>query len=282
MRSKKFKLQGYEQDIVDKYNSGQNLKEIARFYNVEYRVVKRILIEQNIEIRDALISAAMVNRKYYDFFNDINSEDKAYFLGLLSADGTIYQAKVKSQKQIKLSIVESDGYIIEKFKEVGRASQKVVHSDNMATISFCSDGMAEDLAKLGVTPFKTSRKNIPDISNEFMRHYIRGLFDGDGCVYKSSKYVISINFISQSEEFLNNLMNYLRHNNIDTQNIRHIKRDNLYSFNIAKKESVVKFYNLIYAGSNIFLIRKFKKFNKLLKEIYEIDIAVGVWYDLHI
>lgn len=261
------KLKGKDEEIIKLYKDGSSLSDIAKLFRVEYRTVKKVLINNDVSIRDAVTSASMKNRRDYHYFENIDTEDKAYFLGLVSADGTIYTPKVKAQKQLKIQLKYEDSYILEEFNQYSTASKNLV-DDKRGTmaLTICSDKLCSDLDNLGVSPLKDSRVSIPPIEDELLKDYLRGLFDGDGCVASNGAGSISVSFVTPSHLFATSLRDLLESNNIITGKIQDYTT--YYTLSIYSKKSILTFYNLIYNNSKVFLKRKYNRFNELINEKY--------------
>ena len=94
--------------VIERYNELKNLKKVAKSFGVSLRPIKRILNKNNIELTNRRFN---VNHSY---FNVIDSEDKAYWLGFLFADGCVRKTKTGSQVVLKLSVKDENHLI--KFK----------------------------------------------------------------------------------------------------------------------------------------------------------------------
>jgi hypothetical protein len=130
------------------------------------------------------------------FFDKIDCEEKAYWLGFFYADGTMNSNK----RRVSLFIKETDRVHIEKFtaifeREVKDYSQTCM----MSGVNIDNVYVWDALFKLGMVPRKSwedSTKVFDNIPEHLMNHFIRGLFDGDGCasfstsrnVYKGKVY----------------------------------------------------------------------------------------------
>jgi len=136
-------------------------------------------------------SAGLI-RKYtfdFNFFDEIDTEEKAYWLGFIYADGSV----ALNPHRLRISLVVEGKRHLEKFKDAIGYTGKVlgpyhVSSKNKGgkktkyTLECCHTGFVEALMKHGVIPNKTFLVSFPDIPKELRRHFIRGLFDGDGSV----------------------------------------------------------------------------------------------------
>lgn len=120
------------------------------------------------------------------FFRSISCEASAYFLGLIAADGNLD----KTQTKLELQLAEPDHHILHDFLAcIGAEGCKVSprrRADREKTfhrITLCSKAMGQDLVSWGITPDKTEamqlRRAVP---KEWLRHFVRGFWDGDGSV----------------------------------------------------------------------------------------------------
>lgn len=208
------------------------------------------------------------------YFKEINTPEKAYFLGLLYADGSISEKK----NGCSLKLKEEDKYIIETFKKelnlqkplYYRKSELIIGTKYIGKpqykLEINSKPFIEDLIRLGCTPNKSLNLKFPQNMN-FMADFIRGYFDGDGCIYNSQKRIM-LNFVG-SEDFCKGLSVYLQNNFGISSKPKKEKRGKSWYLFIMKIKDVLKFCNIIYYDKNcIKLLRKYKKFEdyKVLKQ----------------
>lgn len=170
-----------------------------------------------------------IKRKYFlneDYFDNINSEEKAYYLGFLYADG--YNNEKKHEIKIRLAIKDEEW--LKQFHDIlyPNGDHKLTYYNNRIIngkrYSYCelyvySKHMSQSLAKYGCIQNKTFQLKFPQIIkiNNLENHFIRGVFDGDGCIsmYKHkdsvhinsySKYTFSIigynKFMQEIEDVL--------------------------------------------------------------------------------
>ena len=123
------------------------------------------------------------------FFAEIDTESKAYILGFLTADGSVH----KNGKSVSIALHHQDEQILQDIRSAmdstATMGDKVSsggfsNSAPQKQISFCSRELIADLAKLGVLPNKSFTTYFPDIPEHLHRHYIRGIWDGDGHINK--------------------------------------------------------------------------------------------------
>lgn len=128
---------------------------------------------QRDDIRDAREKYAK-NQRY---FARIDSEEKAYLLGLLATDGNV------SGGTISLALKERDRVLLERFERAIGLRPSAIRPmvKGMLRTAVTSAEMARDLAKHGVVPNKTKTLDWPSsVPGPLLRHYLRGVFDGDG------------------------------------------------------------------------------------------------------
>lgn len=214
---------------------------------------------------------------YNNEFQTINSQDKAYLLGMLYADGNVSTSKRKEKEEIayKISLVldNEDISLIEAIKE----SFPIFH-----TYSFNNGRSTEirnsnkqcyiDLVNNGCLPRKSfeNRYNlhIPPIPNEFISHFIRGYFDGDGgCTlsFSSNKTQKRVYIYSASPQLLEEFSQYLEEKSIKTtMDNGHNAGILCYKLSIAAS-SYHTFFNLLYQDAHLKMQRKYDKFNEILQ-----------------
>ena len=194
------------QEILDKYEEYTAIV-LAGEYNVSESLITKIWRENGKKGKSK--NKYKFNENY---FEQIDTKDKAYFLGLIASDGCIYNRnKGKSQSWINLSLQENDFYILELFKKylnfkkpltfVKREGDKL---KNVYLIQIVSDEMAKDLLKYNITERKTYTYT-PLILQQYMSHFIRGYFDGDGSINFSELHRIHSYNIAVASAFENNL-----------------------------------------------------------------------------
>lgn len=219
------------------------------------------------------IKLSLAHRKYNldeSFFAKIDSEKKAYWLGFLAGDGAI-----TDENKIRLSLKDEEH--VKKFKEVVKWTGKdYFHKNTEALeVNFRSLKMTQDLARYFVTSRKTYTVKFPIIPKSFERHFIRGVFDADGCVNKTIRITcgksgqIYICYggefgIEGNKEFVLAIQNRLAelglsHNSLNYPGKR-INRVRYGGINQLRK-----IYNYLYEGATIFLERKKKLFEEILK-----------------
>lgn len=252
-----------EQDIITAYNNGLYLRNIEKLYHIDFRTIKKILLNNNIDYVPKIVRKHQINEK---FFDTIDSEDKAYFLGFLFADGAVSS----NLYNIRLTLKSSDIDIIKKLDQciyVDKTKDHVVirkskQLDNKyyASLDINSSYLVKSLINLGCTPRKSLVLKFPEIDLTLHHHFIRGYFDGDGGINVKSKTFV----ITSTYSFCKSAMEIIKAN-IDV-NLHIYKYKNVYRLTSHGRNQVTKILKYLYTTSNIYLERKYKLYNNLLNE----------------
>jgi len=203
----------------------------------------------------------------------------AYLLGFLWADGNIYQGKInKSIHRIVLEINENDmnnilPYLLNGFPFTGNYTRqrknwkptKIINTNNKYLFKFLYEN---DYLNKSITPPIKILNLIPD---NLKYYWIRGYFDGDGCIYINKKnYINHIVFSSSYNynwDFITQILNNL---NIKFNIINTISKNNNKSsaLRIINKNDIIKFANYLYYDDDLICLkRKQVKIYSLYKEV---------------
>ncbi len=227
-----------------------------------------------------------------DFFNIIDTEEKAYWLGFIFADGYISFSE-KSMKKgqlattycVGIKLKWSDREHLKKFNKSINGNYKVfktiVHPDGFrkqtteaARIVVYSQQMYNDLNKY-FDRDKTYTAKFPDIPDNLMRHFIRGYFDGDGC-FTFTKKSFDVEFLGASKEFHEGLRNILEKNGFHFTINSKINQygTEMYYIHINRNKDRLNFLDWIYEDCNIFLNRKYKRYLDVKLQFAQDGLAV--------
>jgi intein/homing endonuclease len=156
----------------------------------------------------------ILKRVNQEFFK-IWSPKMAYVLGFFAADGSMYRSR---RSGYYLSFYSNDREIIEKIKLVMGAEHKIGErkidrssSHKRYTLQIGSKKLYGQLLELGMCEAKSKVLQFPKVPDEFLAHFVRGYFDGDGNITakeysrlnrKNCHYYFAVKFISGSLPFL--------------------------------------------------------------------------------
>lgn len=268
-----------EQEICKKYRQeGMTITFLARNYHCRNEAIKNVLVKYNIPIKRKGLSKNRLLKE--DYFENIDSEEKAYFLGLFFTDGSIIpDPSGKRFPSIAISLKMSDINILEKLREEINMHSNLLYdkrkNKECAVLRFRSKKMADDLSKYGIVPLKTYKtKHLPNnIPPEFKIPFIRGLLDGDGSIYQQKNKNYRIDFCSYHKsicEDFKNLCNQLLDEPVTTTIENY---GTAYHFRINKKKLVEQLATVLYKDCKISIARKYEMASKLFEDNNEEDIV---------
>ena len=266
--------------ILFAYNNGEDLEEMEITLGFSRRSIRRVLKENNINTHRR--KRYTLNEKYFD---KIDSEDKAYILGLLFSDGFVGKGKYNN---IVLSFAEDDLYMLDTIKskidftgDIRKAKRKSGYdsSKDNYILNFSSYHMAESLRKLGMNNIKSERNvAVPNIDNNLKRHFVRGYFDGDGsftCCKNITKHKLSDGSckiyeydrgkfsLIVSSKFVEEFIKLIPGNFY----IHQSKVESMVYIEASSRESLKLIYEYLYKDSTIYLERKHSKFLKYMERL---------------
>lgn len=188
------------QEYINAPKFKKSIAKISNKYGINKKTLAKYLKEQNVEV----ISVRCAKQINEFVFNKIDSEEKAYWLGFLYADGYV-SAKTN---HVGVSVAIKDITHLEKFKnflewegdikiskEHQFGSKKAVNSKGeemfRCSITIGNKEIHDDLVKLGCVPNKSLILKFPNeeqVPKQFQKAFVRGYFDGDGTLglYKHS------------------------------------------------------------------------------------------------
>ena len=282
------KIPGYiKEEIINRYRSyPYSLQEMSEMYPYCSETIRRILKAQNVDMHT---KQQIHNRDAIeDYFSLIRSEEQAYLLGLLIADGCVFYDTKGGSKcpRIALSLQEQDRYMVEYFANAINSPNQVLRqvkhrSDAGEEYSVCYQAsiysyiMANDLDNYGMCVGKMFRE-LPLLPYTLIPHLLRGYFDGDGSfsyglthperkVCNSQRGCIDIvawpNVMDDLTWIYTNLIgvsSFSFNNQKNTPWLRSIR--------LRRKDDIVRFYNYIYTNATIFLHGKKTRFESFFRE----------------
>ena len=250
--------------IIEEYLSGLTAVELGRKHNIKPGTINYHLRKRGLS-RGSGKPSSRSNKNY---FETIDTEEKAYFLGFLMADGCISSSHVNYH--IKLELQEKDTDVINAFLGAIGSKNTIskVRKGNYtgSSVSLSCKKMFYDMVNHGFLENKSGNEIIPDtIPDELVHHFIRGYFDGDGCASKDGR--ISI---VGGVEILKDIAN---RSEIDDYNIYEFKSTSVVcDLRYSKLGSSKSFYNYLYKDANIFLYRKWIRLFNIHGPIKDRDV----------
>jgi hypothetical protein len=270
-------------DILETYFTRIDITipKISDYLNISTRAVARVLKDNNI-------NTARLNRytlnEYY--FENIDTERKAYLLGLLFADGFVGDEKYNN---VVIDLHKNDLHILEEFKNEIQFTGEIRETkssggfskegETSLRLNFSSKVMAKHLRDYGIVVKRSeTMTTLPNIPSHLISHFIRGYFDGDGTIsmlkrksyrnfsgttklYEHMNYFFSI---IGHKEFLECIAKEM---NLESYSFEKSKNENMVYLNVRSKVEMPKIYDYLYKDSTIKLQRKYDKFNEIMGDI---------------
>lgn len=218
--------------------------------------------------------------KYFvnqDYFKTIDNEWKAYWLGFLYADGCnrIGKRGTKNVFVLSTALALIDKCHLEKLNSSLQSDAPINEYDvklngniyKSVKLSICNKEICIDLDKLGCTPKKSLTLKFPteeQVPKHLIRHFIRGYFEGDGCIHiniQNRTVIVNILGTYSMLEKMNEI--FQKELNISSRTIKQKKDNKAYDISISGIPTIELFYKYLYKDCNIYLERKLKKFDTL-------------------
>lgn len=216
------------------------------------------------------------------FFEKIDTEEKAYILGLMYSDGNVSWNDIRHQYEFCITLHKKDSYLLKKITDILGSNAPLKFQNNACLIKFSSKKMCQDLINLGCVPRKSLVIKFPtsqQVPKELLNHFIRGVFDGDGTISKkTNRNAYRVGFCG-SKDFILSLLQELKNCNIKGNYLRNYNNPLFKELIYNRLEDVQNLYEIMYKNSTIYLDRKKERFeqsielrNKVAKTKYINDI----------
>ena len=245
------------QEIVDYNEQIKDSAETMKHFNVSETCLRYILKLKNGTYYRTPIKLTYDNT----IFDIIDTEEKAYWLGFIYADGYISEQKDHTF-EISLNIKDIDH--LHKFNKFIKSEKDLVKIDvkngrNRCRIAVHNLHFWKSLNKLGVMPRKSLILTFPDeniVPKNLLIHFIRGYFDGDGCIMtnKTSVDKLQTSFMG-TKNMMESFQNYFGTNK--KLIVHKTKNGEVYYLRFRILQSI-KILQKMYNNASIYLDRKFQ------------------------
>lgn len=278
--------QEFLKEVFDYYLQTKSINGLQDKFNVPSMTLYYYLKKYNIDRTIDKIKFSKSIRKYElneDYFETIDTREKAYILGLFHSDGTIND-KSKGSLQIRLKITDIN--LLEQVNNVFYKDRKLfdnkdnnVNHKKSKILIISSNKMGKDLIKIGITPRKSFNKHFIKLEDNLQFDFIRGYFDGNGsfCASKRNNTETGEVKIISSNNFCLGLIDYLKEHDIYSYWDNDKRSDNRISqFRIRRKKDMIAFFQKMYydIDGQLYLERKYNKYLQYLKNKYDFNEAV--------
>mgnify|MGYP000220825008 CR=1 FL=1 len=258
-----------EVKIAEEYLKGKTISDLAKSFNVSNTVIKRCLKNQKIFPR----TNSEVHQKYViysEYFNQIDTMNKAYLLGFLCADGW-----VTDRNEFGVVVKTSDAGILLFFKKELKTDKEIkpVNEGEALELRLQNKHIADKLKEYGIVPRKSLILNIETVidkaklNSSQIKAFLLGYFDGDGG-FSKSKPTPKYNYIQFSSNITGTLetCNYFKKffNNIGFMTKRNKDEKNNYTYRIGGRNRVREAFSQLYE-----IVDKIDFFYKRKYDIYK-------------
>lgn len=249
------------QDICNIYQtSNLTEKEIAKKFNTNCQAIRKICKENNILDKNRIKIKCNDN-----FFENIDSIEKAWVLGFITSDSYIDNTNRRHRLIIDLSAKDSE--VLEKIKNYMECEQEIIFSNiihsqtkkqqNKSILSIYRKKIYDDLIKLGLEN-KSAHVDIPKIPNQFIKDYLRGIFCGDGGFFVDDTNAIYLAISTSAPGFLEQVRDIFE-KECNVNRIQILFYRGCYRLKYGGNNIVKKIFDYLYSNPNhkIFLERKY-------------------------
>ena len=261
-------------DIVNEYKNGLGLKPLAVKYSISTNVVRKAL-----SYHGAVVAKTSSKKKIKVFnesvFDKIDTEEKAYWLGFLYADGSMNRKRYT----LEVSLAEKDRDHLIKLCDFLGLDRKYIKAKKVKLgdkifeanrLEVFSKRNFENLERLGCPPRKSLTLLFPDSSKvpaHLLVHFMRGYFDGDGTIsYTPGKARSQAKFLLLgTKEFLIEYENVLhKRSKVNFSRTTPRQKTNAFQITHGGNLQAEKLYRFLYSKATIYLQRKHDKFIAVL------------------
>jgi len=290
--------------LVDLYQlQNKSLEDIAKEYNCTRQMVKLLMEKYGIQRRKRSTARVLAirNKKFNRFeYHDIDedffsawSPEMAWVLGLLFTDGHVQTRRRTRQSisitSIDLDLLENIRHFLKTTRPIKKLIQSYDKTKHIYQLEFFREKMRDDLQRLGLIEKKSLVMKFPDVPDQYVRHFIRGCWDGDGCVYIDKDGRLNASYVSGSKKFMEHLVDTLYKAGIHRKRITHFikkakrlrsiypvgkyplnihvenrSKSPSYSIKLNSRENMETFFYYLYVGADesMYLKRKYDVFVK--------------------
>ena len=260
-----------ENQVIKLYNKYRSLRKVAKILKTSITPIRRILYSNQVEM-----NTSRVYKIDETYFETIDTEHKAYWLGFLYADGCV---RIREDTSHSLSFKQHkrDKDIFIKFNKCLNSNYpfKPVKNTNVYQIEIGSKKLVKALVSKGCMPKKSLILSFPEdivLPVNLQKHFIRGYFDGDGSIsivhQKKCKYPSPILNIAGTKNVMSFTKEILLREGMEgsriTPYMNKKAKNKLWYVILTRKKDILLFYRYIYGNASIFMERKYKKFNYLI------------------
>ncbi|MBD2305400.1 endonuclease [Chroococcidiopsis sp. FACHB-1243] len=242
----------HKQQIIDAFVAGIECRNIPSYLGVSERAVARVLKEADINTKRR--NRYTLNEGYFDV---IDTQAKAYLLGLIVADGCVTKTNYIAFESIDRELTE-----LLSRELLCSGNIRIIKPQGYAPhyqINFSSRKIATALCNYSVVTGRMFSGAYYFPESEYLASYVLGYFDGDGCAYVNEGRSGGLVCIVGSFEFTSELARVL-----DMGVVEEHVSGKAYYWRIYSRQNIQAFYNFVYQNPLLGLSRKKQKIEQIL------------------
>ena len=275
-----------------------SLGDLAKKYNCTRQYIYKLLKEFDIKMRDkatareiALSQGKIIFQRIDELGNNSKvslqkialnknffkswSPAMAYVLGIIFTDGNLIPGSKRDStyksSASRFSVSQKEPELLRKILALMECNAKLYLSKQRATgnpiyeFHINDEQIYEDLLKLGLTPKKSLTMQFPEVPSSYVRHFVRGCWDGDGSVFIQGDFVPGASYVSGSRRFVDELVKCLVELGLPAAKIYSQKRGRSHSVRFMGEATCAKLYHVFYddVPETMYLSRKFERFKTI-------------------
>jgi hypothetical protein len=256
--------QATSNQAIDLYRLHRRILPVADILSLNEKTIRNILKKNNVPTTPRCLR----NRKYSvneNYFEKIDTAEKAYLLGFIWGDGSIIS--VRCNTQLRIQLAQKDQDVLEHFKTALQANYKIKNRNPIrngahtpcSILCITRTKIVNDLQNLGLSANKNNTLVYPIIPEHLNRFFILGLSDSDGCI-RIDELNRSIWSLISTTAICNSVQKILSNNDITTR-IESTHYNNLSRVVSTRKSDVIKLRDFLYSDESLTCMnRKKEKF----------------------
>lgn len=259
--------------IISLYEKSISSRQIGKKLNISAGTIIKVLKANDIKIKE---DSDYDKRRYEvndNYLDEINTQTKAYFLGLFAADGCNHE----NIGEISIKLQEYDEHILLQIKDnleyTGRLylNTRQGNVNNQKILRISSVKLSNRLSELGFPARKSLILKFPKfIPDHLVNHFIRGFFDGNGSIYKHKNKKEFTNFnidLISSPMFCLECKEYLENKLGIHLSSFYVNKNKNMRISCGGNQQVKKLMDYLYKDATIYLYRKYDRYLDLCKMI---------------
>lgn len=257
--------------IASLYQDGYSSIEIGKMLDCSDAMIRGRLKKAEVELRTLREwRSKAVNGHIFD---EIDTEEKAFWLGFITADGNVHFPKRGGTPRFSMGLSEKDREHLIRLREFLGSDHSIMTYRTMVKLAITSKPLCEGLMKWGVVPRKSYNfQGLPEIAPELKHHMLRGLFDGDGHIGirkdnrrgQGDTPIVHLVGHRQCMQEVRAIFDEFCHRHPPIEKPVAAKSDLIGSIRYGSQSDTVSILKYLYKDANIFLERKKVKADEII------------------